>query len=71
MILELLEVEATGKEVMNRANMESIRCFLVYMARTYRYMNPYLIFFYLTLDSWRPLRDKEGWCMQGGKPKLA
>ena len=47
------------------ARMDSIRGFLVYVSRTYRYMTPYLEGVNLTLYSWRPYRDEEGWRMIG------
>jgi hypothetical protein len=41
--------------------LESYRGFLVYVSRTYPYLVPYLKGIHLTLDSWRPNRDAEGW----------
>jgi len=41
--------------------LESARGFLVHMQRTYPSMTPYLKGVHLTLDSWRPARDREGW----------
>ena len=35
--------------------------FLLYVTRTYPSMVPYLKGIHLTLDSWRPQRDSEGW----------
>ena len=40
---------------------ESCVGFLVYVAMTYTSMVPYLKGIYLTLNSWRPDRDLEGW----------
>jgi hypothetical protein len=40
---------------------ESIRGFLVYVARTYPTMVPYLKGIHLTLDSWRVNRGSDGW----------
>jgi hypothetical protein len=37
------------------------RGFLVYITRTYPSLVPYLKGIHLTLDSWRPNRDNEGW----------
>lgn len=42
-------------------DLESIRGYLVYICVTYRAANPYLRGIHLTLDSWRPDRDEEGW----------
>ena len=53
-----------------RSNMELIRGFLVYVARTYRDINPYLKGLYWNLDRWRPFRDNEGGRMQGDQLKL-
>jgi hypothetical protein len=41
--------------------LESIRGFLVYVARTYPTMVPYLKGIHLTLDSWRENRGSDGW----------
>jgi hypothetical protein len=41
--------------------LESIRGFLVYVARTYSTMVPYLKGIHLTLDSWRDKRGSDGW----------
>ena len=49
---------------LERANMESIRGFLVYVARTYRDMNPYIKGLHLNLDSCRPFRGNKGWIIQ-------
>ena len=46
---------------LDRANMESIRVFLVYVDRTYRDINSYLKGFYLTLYIWRPCRYDKRW----------
>lgn len=39
----------------------SDRGFLVYMARAFPAMRPYLKGIHLTIDSWRPGRDSDGW----------
>ena len=54
LIAELMIMELEVSEGMNWENMESIRGFLVYVARTYRYMNPHLKGMHLKIDSWRP-----------------
>jgi len=43
--------------------LERYRGFLVYVARTYPVMTPYLKGIHLTLDSWRPWRRDDGWKM--------
>jgi hypothetical protein len=35
--------------------------FLVYVARTYKPLAPFLFGLHLTINSWRPGRDEEGW----------
>jgi hypothetical protein len=42
-------------------SLESKRGFLIYVTRTYPSMVPYLKGMHLTLDSWRPYRDADGW----------
>jgi hypothetical protein len=44
-----------------RAVLESGRGFLIYITRTYTTMIPYLKGLHLTIDSWRPNRDADGW----------
>jgi hypothetical protein len=41
--------------------LESIRGFLIYVARTYSTLVPYLKGIHLTLDSWRANRGDDGW----------
>lgn len=41
--------------------LESIRGFLVYVSQAYPAMQTYLRGIHMTLDSWRPGRDEEGW----------
>ena len=52
-------------EGINRASMESIRRFLLYVKRIYRDMTTYFMGLSLTLDSWRPYIDEEGWGLWG------
>ena len=56
---------------MPRVRMESIIGFLVYLSSTYRYMNSYLKEVRMTLDSWGPYRDEEGWRLQVESLKMA
>lgn len=46
-----------------RKELERIRGFLVYVSLTYTIFAPYLKGIHLTLESWRPDRDDEGWRM--------
>jgi hypothetical protein len=41
--------------------LESDRCFLIYVSKTYPSMVPYLKEIHLTLDSWREGRGEDGW----------
>ena len=60
MVRELLQLLLAGP--MPHKRLEKIRGFLIYMARTYRWMTPYLKSLHLVIDSWRPGRDAEsGW----------
>jgi hypothetical protein len=46
-------------------DLERKRGFLVYVARTYPSLMPFLKGIHLTLDGWRPGRDDDGWPLQG------
>lgn len=59
----LLAVQAGGG--LDRKNLEKIRGFLVHVQQTYPALTPYLKGLHLTIDSWRPGRDEEGWKSQG------
>ena len=55
---------------LNLKTLKSYRGFLVYVARTYPSMVPYLKGIHATIDSWRPGRDCDGWKIRGsGKRK--
>ena len=56
---------------MPRVRMESIIGFLVYLSRTYRYMNSYLKEVRMTLGSWGPYRDEEVWRLRGEELRMA
>ena len=71
MILEFVDMEAREEEGLDRAKTESMNRILIYLARTYQDMNLYLKGLYLTLDSWRLFRDKEGWRIQGEKLNIS
>ena len=53
-------MEVEGSEGMNRSRMDSVIVLLVYVARAYRYMQPYVKGLNLTLDSCGNYRDEEG-----------
>ena len=50
-----------GLDVIHYKTTESVVGFLVYVSQTYTMMVPYLKGVYLTLNSWRKGRDKNGW----------
>ena len=54
---------------MDFKNLERGRGFLVYLSRTYPSIVPYLKGIHLSIDSWRPHRDKAGWKQSGSKRK--
>ena len=58
----LLEVkEGCKRKMMNRKRLQQIRGYLNYICNTYPILSSYLMGFHLTIDGWRPGRDKEGW----------
>ena len=61
LILEVVEMESMEDERLDWAKMKYVRVFIVYVARTYQDMNPYLKGLHFNLDSKSPFRDKEGW----------
>jgi len=62
-------IRLTTPPVLNFKNLERGRGFLVYLSRTYPSIVPYLKGIHLTIDSWRPNRDKDGWKQPIGKRK--
>ena len=60
LVLELYDM-LSCEEGLSVKRLEEIRGFLNYLARTYRWMAPYLKGLHLTIDIWRPGRDAEGW----------
>jgi hypothetical protein len=42
-----------------------IRGFLIYVVRTYPWLNPYIKGLHLTVDSWRPGREASGFKLRG------
>lgn len=53
--------------LVNRKRLEQIRGFLIYVSRTYPWMPPYLKGLHLTIDSWRPGRDKQGFKLKAAE----
>ena len=62
-ISTLREWAKSEKEI-DRKELERIRGFLVYVSLTYQSLVPYLKGVHLTLESWRPDRDEDGWKMR-------
>ena len=60
-IREMATMMEEDAEAMPRKRLEQIRGFLIYVGRTYRWMNPYLKGLHLTIDSWRKDRDEHGY----------
>jgi hypothetical protein len=50
-------------------DLERVRGFMVHMVRTYPSLNPYLKGVHLTLSSWLPDRDEDGWKIKRKAPK--
>jgi hypothetical protein len=60
-LLANLDVLLKESEIVDHKVMERTWGFLVYVARTNKPMAPFLLGFHLTINSWRPGRDEEGW----------
>jgi hypothetical protein len=63
LLVELLAALESA-DTLDRKWLESARGTLVYVQRTYPSITPYLKGFHLTIDAWRPGRNKEGWRLQ-------
>ena len=60
-VVELREMMDKDPNRLPRKRLEEIRGFLVYVSRTFEWMKCYLKGLHLTIDSWRPDRDEEGY----------
>jgi hypothetical protein len=60
-VLDIQRVLLEEQGCFNYKKLEQQRGFLVYVVRTYPLLVPYLKGIHLTLDSWRPNRDADGW----------
>ena len=60
-VLEMVHMLEEDESAMPRKRLEQIRGFLIYVGRTYRWMNPYLKGIHLTIDGWRLDRDEDGY----------
>jgi hypothetical protein len=59
-VCRLRDIQASTNLFVHK-ELEQIRGFLMYVIRTYPSFTPYLKGIHLTLDSWRPNRDTDGW----------
>ena len=62
--------ESKVKGLIHYKTTERLIGFIVYVAQTYTGLVPYLKGIYLTLNSWREGRDKEGWMTPEAKRKI-
>jgi hypothetical protein len=60
-LLETLHGLMLTSEWVDHKVLERIRGFLVYVARTYTPLTPFLMGLPMTIDGWRPGRDEDGW----------
>ena len=65
--MELTHMDMEDIEGMHWARMESITGFLIYLARKYRYINPYLKGLHLMLDILDTVQRKIGMEITGDK----
>jgi hypothetical protein len=63
---QVYEIGKPKKGWMNYKLAEKYRGFLVYVPRTYTAMVPYRKGIHLSLESWRPVRDEDGWRISNG-----
>lgn len=60
-VQEMAQMLEDDETALPRKALERARGFLIYVGRTFRWMNPYLKGLHLTIDSWRTDRDEEGY----------
>ena len=60
LIEEIWTMMEGGKHIPHK-RLTQIRGFLIYVARTYNWMTPYLKGIHQTINMWRPGYDGEGW----------
>jgi hypothetical protein len=58
---EVWDMLESNPDNLSWKRLEQIRGFLQYVTQTYTSLASYLIGFHMTIDSWRPRRDKQGW----------
>ena len=59
--IKMIKQIVSSSDKINHKELEKMRGFLLYVTRTYPAMVPYMKGIHLTLDSWRPGRDIDGW----------
>jgi hypothetical protein len=69
-IISDLSQKLSQSTSLNHKDLEQKRGFLVHLQRTYPGITPFLKGIHLTLDSWRPGRNVEGWKMDNYEPEL-
>ena len=60
-VQEMAQMLEEDSGALPRKALEQARGFLIYVGRTYRWLNPYLKGLHLTIDGWRPNRDSDGY----------
>jgi hypothetical protein len=65
-IADRWEAALQVSDLLDHTQLEKDRGFLIYVARTFPALKPYLKGFHLTLDGWRKNRDKDGWKKKKG-----
>lgn len=61
LLVEMKELLARSPKTLPRKRLEQIRGYLVHIAQTYPMFASYLIGLHMTIDFWRPNRDRDGW----------
>jgi len=57
--------EMLERDLLPLQRLLEIRGFLIYVVRTYSWLNPYIKGLHLTVDSWRPGREASGFKLRG------
>ena len=63
LIMELSRI--SDQDLLPLQRLLEIRGFLIYVVRTYPWLNPYIKGLHLTIESWRPGREESGFKMRG------
>lgn len=71
MILSWITESCESGDSIEFKMLESYRCYLIYIGRTYPAIVPYLKGIHLTLDSWRPWRAEDSWKMSMSEIRMA